>query len=100
MRKRDFCRQGADQLRSNCEADQHLCFRYMDSTIFLRLKFEILSDEPASVTVQVGLRHTWSETPKTGFLASWLSLPFGDIYPPTRDQIYLIFRQHLPLYRP
>ena len=24
---------GADQLRSNCEADQHLCFRYMVSTI-------------------------------------------------------------------
>ena len=23
----------ADQLRSNCEADQHLCFRYSDSTI-------------------------------------------------------------------
>ena len=26
---------GADQLRSNCEADQHLCFHYMDSTISL-----------------------------------------------------------------
>ena len=24
---------GADQLRSNCEADQRLCFRYSDSTI-------------------------------------------------------------------
>ena len=24
---------GADQLRSNCEADQRLCIRYMDSTI-------------------------------------------------------------------
>ena len=24
---------GADQLRNNCEADQRLCFRYMDSTI-------------------------------------------------------------------
>ena len=24
---------GADQLRSNCEADQRLCFRYTDSTI-------------------------------------------------------------------
>ena len=23
---------GADQLRSNCEADQRLCFRYTDST--------------------------------------------------------------------
>ena len=24
---------GADQLRSKCEADQRLCFRYMDSTM-------------------------------------------------------------------
>ena len=28
----------ADQLRGNREADQHLCFRYMDSTIPLLLK--------------------------------------------------------------
>ena len=27
----------ADQLRSNCEADQRLCFRYSDSTIPLLL---------------------------------------------------------------
>ena len=36
MRKPDFCHgenKGADQLRSNCEADQCLCFRYTDSTI-------------------------------------------------------------------
>ena len=32
---------GADQLRSNCEADQRLCFCYSDSTIPLLLKFEI-----------------------------------------------------------
>ena len=29
---------GADQLRSNCEADQRLCFRYSDSTIPLHFK--------------------------------------------------------------
>ena len=34
---------GADQLRSNCEADQLLCFRYIDSTIPLNPKF------PASI---------------------------------------------------
>ena len=34
---------GADQLRSNCEADQRLCFRYSDSTIALLLKSEISS---------------------------------------------------------
>ena len=33
----------ADQLRSDCEADQHLCFRYSDSTISLLLKSEISS---------------------------------------------------------
>ena len=36
MRKPDFglCEnKAADQLRGNCEADQCLCFRYMDSTI-------------------------------------------------------------------
>ena len=44
MRKPDFClceNKGADQLRSNFEADQRLCFRYMDSTISLLLKTEI-----------------------------------------------------------
>ena len=46
MRKTDFClyeNKGADQLRSNCEADQRLCFRYTDSTIPLLLKSEISS---------------------------------------------------------
>ena len=44
MRKPDFClseNKGADQLRSNCIADQRLCFRYTDSTIPLLLKSEI-----------------------------------------------------------
>ena len=43
MRKPDFClceNKGADQLRSNCEADQRLCFHYVDSTISLLLKTE------------------------------------------------------------
>ena len=75
MRKLDFClceNKGADQLRSNCEADQHLCFRYMDSTIPLLLKSEISSFYPSCVAVQANLFRTWSETPKTGFLASQL----------------------------
>ena len=36
MRKPTFCiceNKGADQLRSNCAADQSLCFRFKDSTI-------------------------------------------------------------------
>ena len=33
----------AAQLRSNCEADQHLCFHYIDSTIPLLPKYQISS---------------------------------------------------------
>ena len=46
MRKPTICiceTKGADQLRSNCEADQRLCFRYMDSIIPLLPKSEISS---------------------------------------------------------
>ena len=48
MRKPDFCKceiKGADQLRSNCETDQRLCFCYSDSTIPLLLtaKFQASS---------------------------------------------------------
>ena len=41
MKKPDFClckNKGADQLCSNCEADQQLCFCYTDSTIPRLLK--------------------------------------------------------------
>ena len=46
---------GADQLRSNCEADQRHCFHYLDSTIPLLLKSEISSFWLFSVLVQGGL---------------------------------------------
>ena len=75
MRKPDFClcvNKGADQLRSNCEADQRLCFRYTDSTIPPLLKSQISSFYPSSVAAKAGLCQTWSETPKTGFLVPWL----------------------------
>ena len=62
----------ADQLRGNGEADQRLCFRYSDSTISLLPKSESSSFLPSSVLVQLGLCQTWSESPKTGFLASRL----------------------------
>ena len=52
----------ADQLRSNCEADQRLCFRYSDSTIPPLLNSNISSFYPASVAVQAGLCQTCSET--------------------------------------
>ena len=46
VRKPAFCiceNKDADQLRSNCAADQRLCFRYTDSTISLLPKSEISS---------------------------------------------------------
>ena len=63
MRKPTICigeNKGADQLRSNCEADQRLCFRYSDSTVSPLLKSEISSF--FSVIIQVGLCRTCSET--------------------------------------
>ena len=75
VRKPDFCiceNKDADQLPGNREADQRLCFRYTDSTIPLLPKSEISSILLSSVAVQPGLCRTWSETPKTGFLATRL----------------------------
>ena len=46
MRKPAFCiceNKDADQLRSNCAADQRLCFRYTDSTIPLLPRSEFSS---------------------------------------------------------
>ena len=46
MRKPTFCiceNKDADQLRGNREADQRLCFRYIDSTIPILSKSEISS---------------------------------------------------------
>ena len=65
MRKLTFCiceNKDADQLRGNREADQRLCFRYLDSIIPLLSKSEISSLWPSSVAVQPGLCRTRSET--------------------------------------
>ena len=72
MRNLDFClceNKGADQLCSNCEADQRLCFRYTDSTILLKSK--ISSFCPSSVAGQADLGR------KTGFLALRLIFMLG-----------------------
>ena len=53
---------GADQLRGNREADQRLCFHYMDSAIPLPHLYKISNRLPSSVTVQPGLCWTWSES--------------------------------------
>ena len=71
MRKPTIClckNKDADQLCSNCTADQHLCFRYTDSTITLLLKSEVLSFQPASETVKAGLCWTGSKTQFVGFV--------------------------------
>ena len=65
MRKPAFCiceNKDADQLRGNREADQRLCFRYIESTIPLLPKSEISSLQPFSVVVQPVLCRTCSET--------------------------------------
>ena len=64
MRKPTFClceNKDADQLRGNREAEQRLCFRYLDSTIPLLPKSKISSFYPSPVAVQPGLCQTWSE---------------------------------------
>ena len=77
MRKPDFA-YAKTKLRISCvesnrAADHRLCFRYTDSTTPLLSKSKISSLYPSSVAVQSGLCQTWSETPKTGFLATRLN---------------------------
>ena len=70
-----FCKcenKDADQLRGNREADQRLCFCYIDSTIPLLSKYETSSLQPSSVTAQPCLCRTMSETPETCFLTTRL----------------------------
>ena len=65
MRKLTFCiceNKDADQLRGDREADQRLCFRYLDSIIPLPPKYKISSLQPSPVAVQPGLCQTWSES--------------------------------------
>ena len=76
MRKPDFClckNKDADQLCSNCTADQRICFRCSDRTIPL-LPLPKISRFFFSYTVQAGMCLTWSEIQKVGFLASRLKL--------------------------
>ena len=80
MRKADFAyakTKTKNQLRSNCAADQRLCFHYIDSTTPLLPKYKISSLQPSSVAVQLGLCRTWSEFLKNSFLTlrliCWMS---------------------------
>ena len=52
VRKSAFCickNKDADQLRSNCAADQRICFRYINTTIPLLSKTEIACLQPSFV---------------------------------------------------
>ena len=102
VRKPDFCiceNKDADQLRGTREADQRLCFRYTDSTIPLLSRNKISSLYPFSEAAQPDLCRTWSETPKTGFLASRLIFRYvhkpRDIYysRPANMTFDKVFRQ-------
>ena len=53
---------GADQLFSDCEADQRFCFRYTDSTFPILSKSKISSFYPDCVAVHADLCQTCSET--------------------------------------
>ena len=75
VRKQTFCiceNKDADQLRGNREADQRLCFCFIDSTIPLLPIYEISSLLPSCVVVQPGLCGAWLEIQKTGFLTTRL----------------------------
>ena len=70
IRKPTICiceNKDANQLRSNREADQRLCFRNLDSTIPLLSKFNISSLYSSPIAVQPGLYQTWSESKLLGF---------------------------------
>ena len=59
MRKLAFCiceNKDADQLRGNREADQRLCFRYMDSTIPLLPNFK-----PLAILCGCTARFVWDQ---------------------------------------
>ena len=69
-------KKGADLLHSNCPADQHLGFLYVDSMIPLLPKSEISSLYPSSVAAQLGSCRSCLETLKTTINAAVKILKF------------------------
>ena len=76
MRKPVYAICEQQRRRSACasaQSDQRLCCRCLDSMTPLVAMYDISSLYLASVAAQTGLYLTWSETPKTGFLVTWLN---------------------------
>ena len=74
MSNLEFClckNKDADQLCSNCRADQRLYFRFLDCTILLLNLSEISSLLLSYVAVQLGLLDLVGNH-NVGFLMSWL----------------------------
>ena len=63
---------GADQPAHRRSLISACVVRFLDSTIPVLAKSEISRLYLVSVAEQAGLSLTWSETPKTGFLVTWL----------------------------
>ena len=63
---------GADQPAHSCSLISTFIVRYLDSIIPLLAIAEISRLKLASVAEHAGLCLTWSQTPKTGFLVTWL----------------------------
>ena len=89
-RKPDFClceNKGADQLRSNCTADQRLCFRYTDST--LNPKFQasmLLLGLYLSVCVRPGWKPRRPVFSRRGSLILNFEMMFNRIFNGKKDK--------------
>ena len=66
---------GADQPAHSRSLISAFVVRCLDSIIPLVSISEIASLYLASVAAQAGLSLTWLQTPKTGFLVTWLNYP-------------------------
>ena len=74
MRKLAFC-----ICENKSTEDRRLCVRYIDNIIPLLPKAKLLSLKSSSMAAQPSLCRTWSETLKTGFLTTRLTLFQGKI---------------------
>ena len=101
MRTTDLClceNKCADQLCSNCTADQHICFHDRDnpSSNYVQ-NFKILAFFCGCIGWFVS--ETWSEILKTGFLMLWLMSSGLEDERTELDQILYTQTVHLVIQR-